>query len=104
VDFRAGAARLGQADGDRLLAAGHFLARAPAAQSAALALAHDLPDLACAFLPYFLAMKNSYSIFAFALALISSSILFCTSICWMRGRTRQRGELGGRTSSSWMMW
>src|SRR6185503_3529302 len=43
--LRSGSARLGETDRDRLLAARDLAARAPAAQRAALALAHDLLDL-----------------------------------------------------------
>src|SRR6185437_317450 len=48
--FRAGAARLGQADGDRLLAALHLAPGAAAAQRSLLALVHRALDFALGFL------------------------------------------------------
>jgi len=55
-----------------------------------------------AFFPYCLAIRTSYSTFAFALSpRTSSSIFVCTSICWMRCLTSASvANLAGRTSSS----
>src|SRR5690348_16402106 len=50
-DFGAGAAGLGKAYGDRLLAALHLASRAATAQRAALALVHRFLDFALGLLP-----------------------------------------------------
>src|SRR4051794_24867404 len=98
----AGAARLGQADGDRLLAALHPLAGAAAAQRAALPLVHRAFDLRLGFASVLGHDSLPHSTLALALSpRTNSSTLCCCSCCAMRGFTSSKlGNFTGRTSSS----
>src|ERR1700716_3042846 len=103
-DFRAGAARLRQADRDRLLAAFDLLARAPALQLAALSLVHRPLDLLLRLLAVPGHRSSIYSTLALGLSPRTSPSTFAwTSCCWILGFTSaSAGNFTGRTSSSWM--